>query len=397
MACRAVEGAAARRHRQGRHRQDDGRRRPGPRARHRRPPHAADRGGGPAGHRPAVRHAAPALRGAPHRGGARRRRGAGAGRRRRGRAAGVLRDVLPARLRRAARCAGWGPSSSPPRSPPACATCCSPARPRRRVTRTDARRAAPVYDAVVLDAPPTGRVVTLPRRHRGRWPSSRAAARSTARAEGVVTVLHSPTTAVHLVTLLEDLPVTETLEAIDELRAAGLRPGAVIVNQVRPQWLPDRSVVAAADGRVDAERIRAGLAAAGLDLPAGRDRRAGRRDRRARACGCTARPLRARPAGRGAAAAGAAAPGRRRRPRRALRAGRGAARPRASGSHGGRPVSIDDLLDDPATRMIVCCGSGGVGKTTTVGRAGAPGRGARAHGRRAHDRPGAPAGPGARA
>ena len=28
-------------------------------------------------------------------------------------------------------------------------------------------------------------------------------------------------------------------------------------------------------------------------------------------------------------------------------------------------MSIDDLLDDPATRVIVCCGSGGVGKTTT--------------------------------
>jgi hypothetical protein len=81
-------------------------------------------------------------------------------------------------------------------------------------------------------------------------------------------VLHSPLTAVHLVTLLEELPVTETLETVDELVAAGLRPGAVIANQVRPQWLPDRSVAAAANGRVDAGRIRAGLASAGLDLPA---------------------------------------------------------------------------------------------------------------------------------
>jgi hypothetical protein len=72
---------------------------------------------------------------------------------------------------------------------------------------------------------------------------------------------------VHLVTLLEDLPVTETLEAVEQLRDAELRPGAVIVNQIRPQWLPDRSVTAAAGGRVDAERIRAGLASAGVDLP----------------------------------------------------------------------------------------------------------------------------------
>jgi anion-transporting ArsA/GET3 family ATPase len=29
------------------------------------------------------------------------------------------------------------------------------------------------------------------------------------------------------------------------------------------------------------------------------------------------------------------------------------------------PLDVDGLLDDPATRVIVCCGSGGVGKTTT--------------------------------
>jgi len=124
-----------------------------------------------------------------------------------------------------------------------------------------------VYDAVVLDAPPTGRVVSF-------LDVTKAMAELAkvgpihSQAEGVVSLLHSDETVVHVVTLLADLPVTETLEAIDQLRAADLRPGAVIVNQVRPQWLPDRSVSAAANGRVDAERIRAGLASAGLDLPA---------------------------------------------------------------------------------------------------------------------------------
>ena len=28
-------------------------------------------------------------------------------------------------------------------------------------------------------------------------------------------------------------------------------------------------------------------------------------------------------------------------------------------------LDVDALLDDPATRIVVCCGSGGVGKTTT--------------------------------
>jgi flagellar biosynthesis GTPase FlhF len=29
-------------------------------------------------------------------------------------------------------------------------------------------------------------------------------------------------------------------------------------------------------------------------------------------------------------------------------------------------LDADRLLDDPRTRIIVCCGSGGVGKTTTA-------------------------------
>jgi anion-transporting ArsA/GET3 family ATPase len=124
----------------------------------------------------------------------------------------------------------------------------------------------PAYDAVVLDAPPTGRVVSFLDVTKAMADLARSGPIHS-QAEGVVQVLHSPLTAVHLVTLLEELPVTETLETVDELAAAELRPGAVIVNRVRPRWLPDRSVVAAAHGRVDAERIRSGLSSAGVDLP----------------------------------------------------------------------------------------------------------------------------------
>jgi anion-transporting ArsA/GET3 family ATPase len=123
----------------------------------------------------------------------------------------------------------------------------------------------PVYDAVVLDAPPTGRVVSFLDVTKAMADLARSGPIHS-QAEGVVQVLHSGLTAVHLVTLLEELPVTETLETVDELVGADLRPGAVIVNRVRPQWLPDRSVAAAAHGRVDAERIRAGLSSAGVDL-----------------------------------------------------------------------------------------------------------------------------------
>ena len=132
------------------------------------------------------------------------------------------------------------------------------------VSRKD-RAGRPVYDAVVLDAPPTGRIVSFLDVTRAMADLARVGPIHS-QSEGVVRLLHSPLTAVHLVTLREDLPVTETLETVAELAAADLRPGAVIVNRVRPQWLPDRSVAAAADGRVDAARIRSGLASAGVAL-----------------------------------------------------------------------------------------------------------------------------------
>lgn len=123
------------------------------------------------------------------------------------------------------------------------------------------------YDAVVLDAPPTGRIVKF-------LDVTKAMADLTkvgpikGQSDGVVRLLHSQDTAVHLVTLLEEMPVRETIEAVTELAAADLRPGAVFVNRTRPSRLPARSVTPAAGGRVDASRVRAGLAAAGLDLAA---------------------------------------------------------------------------------------------------------------------------------
>jgi anion-transporting ArsA/GET3 family ATPase len=122
-----------------------------------------------------------------------------------------------------------------------------------------------MYDAVVLDAPPTGRVV--------KFLDVTKAVQDVAKvgpvrgqSEGVVRLLHSGDTAVHLVTLLEEMPVRETLDAVAELDGADLRPGAVFVNRVRPPRLAARSVVSAAGGRVDAACVRAGLRTVGLDL-----------------------------------------------------------------------------------------------------------------------------------
>jgi anion-transporting ArsA/GET3 family ATPase len=132
------------------------------------------------------------------------------------------------------------------------------------VTRTgkDGRH---YYDAVVLDAPPTGRVVTFLDVTKAMADLAKSGPIHR-QSDGVVRLLHSADTAVHLVTLLEDLPVTETLETAAELDAASLLPGAVIINRSDPRWLPARSVDSVADGRVDRTRLRAGLAAAGAEL-----------------------------------------------------------------------------------------------------------------------------------
>lgn len=128
---------------------------------------------------------------------------------------------------------------------------------------------APLYDAVILDAPPTGRVVKFLDVTKAMGSLARTGPIHT-QSEGVVELLHSPQTVVHLVTQLEDLPVQETLDTVEEITDAGLPPGAVIVNRVRPTRLPARAVAAEAAGRpggaLDAGSLRSGLEAAGLFL-----------------------------------------------------------------------------------------------------------------------------------
>jgi len=63
-------------------------------------------------------------------------------------------------------------------------------------------------------------------------------------------------TAVHVVTLLEEMPVQETTDAVTELTALGIPVGNIIVNAARPPLL--------AGGKVTRADLRRGLAAAGL-------------------------------------------------------------------------------------------------------------------------------------
>src|SRR6201995_3893759 len=122
----------------------------------------------------------------------------------------------------------------------------------------------PVYDAVVMDAPPTGRI--------SRFLNVSVEVSGLAKvgpvrnhADTVAKVIRSPQTAVHFVTTLEEMPVQETLDGIAELRTlGGLQLGGVFINRVRPHGVPEPDLVAAAAGHVDEAEIALGLKAAGL-------------------------------------------------------------------------------------------------------------------------------------
>jgi anion-transporting ArsA/GET3 family ATPase len=134
---------------------------------------------------------------------------------------------------------------------------------REIVTRAEKGK-QPVYDAIVVDAPPTGRIA--------RFLDVTSAVSELAKggpvhsqAESVVKVLHSDLTAIHLVTLLEALPIQETLEAIEELQELDLPIGSVIVNRNIPAYLPADDLAKAAEGDIDAA-VRSGLGTVGITL-----------------------------------------------------------------------------------------------------------------------------------
>ncbi|HEY0403331.1 MAG TPA: ArsA-related P-loop ATPase [Blastococcus sp.] len=120
-----------------------------------------------------------------------------------------------------------------------------------------------VYDAVVVDAPPTGRIT----RFLGVTAEMSQLARSgpiKTQSDGVMAVLRSPQTAVHLVTLLEDMPVQETADAIAELTKAALPIGSVIVNMATEPVLPVDGMSRAAEGRLTGDELLPALTAAHL-------------------------------------------------------------------------------------------------------------------------------------
>jgi len=147
--------------------------------------------------------------------------------------------------------------------------------------KASGKTGARVYDAVVMDAPPTGRI--------GRFLNVTSEVSGLARmgpirghADSVQRVIRSPDTAVHFVTVLEEMPVQETLDGIAELKSltmagagamrgagevggGGIQIGGIMINMTRPLPLPPDQIRAAADGRLDADEVALGLKMAGLD------------------------------------------------------------------------------------------------------------------------------------
>ncbi|MDN3240678.1 ArsA-related P-loop ATPase [Glycomyces tritici] len=122
---------------------------------------------------------------------------------------------------------------------------------KEAASRTESGRMA--YDAVVLDAPPTGRVVkflnvTVESGRLAKTGPIGKHSRSVAR------MLHSSLTAVHVVTTPAAMPVQETVDAYKELMAADLPVGHLVLNKV----------AGAKAVEVDAAQIKAGLERAGL-------------------------------------------------------------------------------------------------------------------------------------
>ena len=130
------------------------------------------------------------------------------------------------------------------------------------VRRKDKQHAKP-FDHIVLDAPPTGRIT--------RFLNVNTEIAGVAKvgpirsqADGVMAVLRSPRTAVHLTTLLEEMPVQETADGVAELEDAALPVGGIVVNMTRPPMLDESDLALAAAGALPRADIERGLSESGL-------------------------------------------------------------------------------------------------------------------------------------
>jgi anion-transporting ArsA/GET3 family ATPase len=121
-----------------------------------------------------------------------------------------------------------------------------------------------IYDAIVLDAPPTGRIARFLNVNTEVAGLAKVG-RIRRQADSIMTLLRSRRTAVHLVTLLEEMPVQETQDAIAELTAAELPVGSVIVNLQHRSPLDKAAQALVANGELGPSDVVKGLATVGVE------------------------------------------------------------------------------------------------------------------------------------
>ena len=120
------------------------------------------------------------------------------------------------------------------------------------------------YDAVVMDGPPTGRIA--------RFLNVNDEVAGLARvgpvrrqADSIMAMMRSKATHVHLVTVLEEMPVQETLDGIAELHDTQLPVGHVIVNLVQSALMGASTRDALSSGSLGTKQVAAALKTVGLD------------------------------------------------------------------------------------------------------------------------------------
>ena len=133
------------------------------------------------------------------------------------------------------------------------------------VRRNSRNKRAIRYDAVVLDAPPTGRIAQF-LNVSNELAGLAKVGPIKSQSDTMMTLFRSPETAVHLVTVLEEMPVQETADGIAELRKVQLPVGGVVVNMVRPQDLSADDLEAARSGRLDRKTIEQQLIDGGIEV-----------------------------------------------------------------------------------------------------------------------------------
>ena len=119
------------------------------------------------------------------------------------------------------------------------------------------------YDYVILDAPPTGRITRFLNVN-GEVSGLAKVGPIKSHADSVMSVIASEQTAIHLVTLLEEMPVQETLDGVAELEASGLPVGAIFVNMTRPPQLDAAQRVLAIAGQLPRSEIENEISQSGL-------------------------------------------------------------------------------------------------------------------------------------